>query len=110
VPLHWNNQGTYRAGFEHPLGESWTLRGGFSWANNPVPSATLIPLTAAIMRSAIATGAGYSRGRWRLDAAYQAQLPSTQSVSQSSLQAGEYNNSRIRIFTQSLTLTARTTF
>jgi long-subunit fatty acid transport protein len=110
VPLHWNNQETYRAGIERPLGESWTVRGGYSWANNPVPSSTLIPLTAAIMQSALATGVGYSHGRWRYDAAYQAQLPSTQSVSQSSLQAGEYNDSRIRIFTQSLTLTARATF
>jgi len=78
--------------------------------NNPVPSSTLLPLTAAIMQNAIATGAGWSHGRWRYDAAYQAQLPATQSVGKSAILAGEYDNSRVRVSTQSLTLTARVKF
>jgi long-subunit fatty acid transport protein len=110
VPLHWNNQVSLHAGLEAPVSEFWTLRGGFSHANNPVPAATLTPLTAAIMQNAIGTGAGYSHGRWHYDAAYQVQLPTSQSVGRSALQAGEYSNSTVRLWTQSLTLTARRTF
>lgn len=110
VALHWSNQGAFHGGFEAPVTETWTVRGGYAYQSNPVPSATLTPLTAAIMRSSLATGAGWAHGRWRYDAAYQAQLPNTVSVGQSALQAGEYNNSRVRVWTQSITLTARLNF
>ena len=110
VPLNWRSQGAVHGGIEVPVSESWTLRGGYSYASNPVPSATLTPLTAAIMQNAIATGGGWTHSRWHYDAAYQAQLPSTQSVAQSGLLAGEYSNSRVRVWTQSITLTARVRF
>jgi long-subunit fatty acid transport protein len=107
VPLHWNNQAAIHLGAEIPVKERWAIRAGFTHASNPVPASTLTPLTAAIMQNALGAGAGYSRSRFHLDAAYQAQLPSTQSVGISGLQAGEYNNSRVRVATQSLTLTTR---
>ena len=110
VPLNWSNQVGLHVGAEIPLTETWTVRGGFAHANDPVPNATLSPLTAAIMQNALATGAGWSRGRWHVDAAWQAQLPATQTVAVSGLEAGEYSNSRLRIWTQSLTLTARARF
>lgn len=110
VPLHWRNQGVFHGGIEAPVTESWIIRAGYSFASNPVPSETLTPLTAAIMQQSIGTGTGWSRGRWRYDAAYQVQLPSTQSVGKSGLHAGEYDNSRVRVLTQSLTLTARVKF
>jgi long-subunit fatty acid transport protein len=110
VPLHWANQGAFHGGLEVPAGEAWTVRGGYSYASNPVPSSTLIPLTAAIMQNSVATGAGWTHKKLRLDAAYQAQLPSAQSVGQSGLKAGEYNNSRVRVWTQSITVTARVKF
>jgi long-subunit fatty acid transport protein len=110
VPLNWDNQTSFHVGFELPVHESWAVRGGFSFANNPVPSATLTPLTAAIMQNALAIGTGYTHNRWHIDAAYQAQLPTTQSVTQSALLAGEYSNSSVHIWTQSLTLTASRSF
>jgi long-subunit fatty acid transport protein len=110
VPLHWRNQGTFHAGLEQHVGESVMLRGGYSYATNPVPSSTLTPLTAAIMQQAIGAGGGWGRGRWHYDAAYQAQLPSTRSVGISGLEAGEYGNSRVRVWTQSVTLSAQVRF
>ena len=103
VPLHWHNQGTFHAGAEMPLTETWTVRAGYQYANNPVPASTLLPLTAAIMQQAIGTGAGWTHKRWHYDAAYQVQLPTTQSVGKSSILAGEYDNSSLKIWTQSLT-------
>jgi len=110
VPLHWNNQTGLHIGVDSPLGEKWTLRAGYSFMSNPVPSATLLPLTAAIMQNAVATGAGWTHRRLHLDAAYQAQLPSSESVGKSSILAGEYNNSRVSLMLQSVTATARMTF
>jgi long-subunit fatty acid transport protein len=110
VPLHWNNQAGVHVGVDSPLSESWVLRAGYGYMSNPVPSSTLLPLTAAIMRNSVATGAGWSHGRLRLDAAYQAQLPSSESVGKSSILAGEYSNSRVQIFLQSVTATARVNF
>ncbi len=105
VPLHWRNQGALHAGVEAPLGEAWSLRAGYSYLSDPVPSLTLTPLTAAVMQHAVAAGTGFAHGRWHYDAAYQAQLPSSVSVSSSGLLAGEYSNSHLRVWTQSLTLT-----
>jgi len=110
VPLHWNNQAAIHLGAEIPIRERRAIRAGFSHASNPVPASTLTPLTAAIMQNTIGAGTGYSRGRFGMDAAYQAQLPATESVGTSSLQAGEYDNSRVRVATQSLTLTTRLRF
>jgi hypothetical protein len=62
------------------------------------------------MRNSIATGAGWTHGHMRLDAAYQALLPSSESVGKSSILAGEYSNSTVRIFLQSVTATARVNF
>ena len=110
VPLHWNNQGGVHVGVESPVGESVTLRAGYGWMSNPVPSATLIPLTAAIMQQSVALGGGWGRGRLRVDGAYQVQLPSTETVGKSSILAGEYDNSRLRLMTQSVTVSGRYTF
>ncbi len=104
VPLNWRDQFVWRLGTETPITESVTLRfGGFS-TQNPVPAATLTPLTGAIMRRAATTGVGYSRGRWRTDLAYALSLPSEARVGQSGLAAGEYSNSRVRITLHSLIL------
>ena len=110
VPLHWKNQGAFHAGFELPVRESVTLRGGYSYASNPVPSSTLTPLTAAIMQNSLAAGIGFSHRRWNYDAAYQVQLPSTETVGISGLLAGEYNHSSVEVWTQSVTLSARVKF
>ncbi len=110
IALHWRNQGALHAGVELPLPAHWTLHGGYAYMSDPVPSKTLTPLTAAILRNTLAAGAGYTRGRWQYDAAYQVELPATQAVDQSALLAGEYDNSRVQIMVQSLTLTTRVNF
>ena len=110
VPLHWRDQGVVHTGLEAPVSESVKLRAGYSWASNPVPASTLLPMTAAIMQNTIAGGFGWGHGRWTCDAAYQAQLPATQSVGTSSILAGEYSNSKVRVWTQSLVVTTRFKF
>jgi long-subunit fatty acid transport protein len=110
IPLQWRDQGVFGVGVESPLGEHLAFRGGYSYATDPVPSATLTPMTAAILQNTIGTGMGYSRGRYSLDLAYQVQLPATQSVGGSSLKSGEYDNSRVEVAVHSVTLSNRIYF
>lgn len=110
VPLHWNNQVGIHVGVDSPLTEYWTLRAGYSFMSNPVPSSTLLPMTAAIMRETIATGFGWTRSRFHLDTTYQLQFPSSESVGASQILAGEYSNSRVSIMLQSVDCTAKFNF
>lgn len=110
IPLQWRNQGVFGVGVESPVGEHLAFRAGYSYATNPVPSATLTPMTAAILQNTVGTGIGYSRGRYNLNLAYQVQLPATQSVGQSSLKSGEYDNSQVEVAVHSLTLSSMIRF
>ena len=110
IPLGWRNQGGFRLGVERPAGERWAVRGGYAYGSDPVPSATLTPLTAAVLKNTVAAGAGWRSGRFGMDAAYQAALPATRSVGKSGLLAGEYDNSRVRVWTQSVTVTTKVVF
>ena len=110
VPLHWRDQGAGRAALEAPLGRSWIFGGGYAFQSDPVPSGTLTPVTAAILKHLLAAGAGWRAGSWTTDLAYSAQLPSSASVGVSSLRAGEYNGSRVSVSIQSLTATVRRSF
>ena len=110
IPLHWRNQSMFGVGVEVPVAEAFAIRGGYSYATDPVPSSTLTPMTAAILQNTLGTGVGYSHGHYRFDLAYQVQLPATQHVGQSELLAGEYNNSQVHVMVQSLTLTTRIRF
>jgi hypothetical protein len=78
--------------------------------NNPVPGSTLSPLTAAIMANQLTTGVGYRTGRYRFDLGYAYNLTGQGNVQQSSLLAGEYNNSIVRLGTQALTLSTSIQF
>jgi long-chain fatty acid transport protein len=105
VPLHWKNQLIARTGFELSMGESVTVQGAYSHGNDPVPAATLTPLTAAIMSDALSAGVAYQKNRYRLQLAYQTDLPQTASVGASSLLAGEYSNTRVSLWLQTVALT-----
>jgi long-chain fatty acid transport protein len=110
IPVQWRDQGVFGIGVESPVGERLLLRGGYSYSTNPVPSATLTPMTAAIMQNTLGTGLGYTRGRYNFDLAYQVQLPASAQVGQSSLLSGEYNNSKVEVAVHAVTFTTRIHF
>jgi len=104
VPLHWKDQYGVHVGAERTLTENTVLRFGYAHANDPVPSSTLTPLTAAIMSNQLTTGFGYNPGRSRWEVAYSFHPTATQHVGVSSLLSGEYDNSSVHVGTQSLTV------
>ncbi len=105
VPLNWRNQEFVRAGVSVPLSERTVLAGGYAIANDPVPSDTLTPLTAAISRQFVTAGFGYHHRRFGAAIAYEAGLPQSAQVKVSRLLSGEYSNSKLDLSTQAVSLT-----
>jgi long-subunit fatty acid transport protein len=104
VPLDWKDQYSFHVGAERLLTERTSLRFGYAHANDPVPSSTLTPLTAAIMSNQISTGLVYHPGRSSLEFAYSYDPTAQAQVQQSGLLSGEYNNSTVRVGTQAITM------
>jgi long-chain fatty acid transport protein len=104
IPLQWKDQYGFHAGVERKLTEGTVLRFGYGHENNPVPSSTLTPLTAAVLTNAISTGFAYHHGHSRYEAFYTFRPDSSAYVTQSSLLAGEYNNSSVSVGTQTVGL------
>lgn len=102
IPLQWKDQYGFHAGLERKLTEGTVLRFGYGHENNPVPSSTLTPLTTAVLTNAISTGFAYHHGRSRYEAFYTFRPESSEHVTQSSLLAGEYNNSSVSVGTQTV--------
>ena len=104
VPLNWKDQYSFHVGAERVLTERTSLRFGYAYGNNPVPNSTLTPMTAAILSNQISTGLVYNLGNSRLEGAYVFDPTAREHVDQSGLLSGEYDNSTVRVGTQSLTL------
>jgi len=104
VPLDWKDQYSFHVGAERLLTERTSLRFGYAHANDPVPSSTLTPLTAAIMSNQISTGLVYHPGRSSFEFAYSYDPTAQAQVQQSALLSGEYNNSTVRVGTQAITM------
>jgi long-chain fatty acid transport protein len=102
--LHWKDQYSFHGGVEHRLTESTLIRFGYAHANDPVPSSTLTPLTAAIMSNQFSTGFAYQPGHSRFELAYSFHPTAEAHVQQSSLLSGEYNDSTVRMGTQTVAL------
>ena len=99
-----------RFGAEQGFGEHWTARLGYAYSNHPAPADTLTPLTADLPEHLLTAGVGYHTGRFRVDAAYQWQIPATGRVGRSALEAGEYSNSVTEVHIQLLVVTAAVSF
>ena len=106
VPLKWRDQWVWRFGVEYALDDHWTARAGYSYGRNPVPDGTLTPLTAVIMEHTLSAGVGYRTGPWSIDLGYQWAIPNKESVGDSELLAGEYDNSSVEAQVHWITLTA----
>ena len=104
VPLNWKDQYSFHVGAERLLTEETSLRFGFSHENDPIPSSTLSPLTAAIMSNQISTGFVFHPGHSRFEISYAFDPTAQAKVQQSALLSGEYSNSTVKVGTQSLML------
>jgi long-chain fatty acid transport protein len=110
IPLNWKSEFVYRVGLEYDPTENLALRAGYCYGHSPVPSATLTPMTAAILENTVALGVGY---RWKacaIDVAYQCDLPQKENVGTSSLLSGEYSNSSTDVYVHWVAVTLGVNF
>ena len=110
IALNWKDIFVYRAGVEYDLSEAFVLRAGYSYAPGVVPGSTLLPMTAAISQQTLACGIGYKHGAWRVDVAYQYDLPASQNASASDITGTEFKNSSIDLSTHWVGLTVGVKF
>ena len=69
--LDWNNQVVYALGIALSATETLTLRAGYNYAKDPVPSNSLTPLLSPITEQHIALGLSYRPEKtWRMDFSY----------------------------------------
>ena len=110
VPLRWRDSYVGRLGAEQDFCAHWAARLGYAYGNHPTPADTLTPLTAALPEHLLTAGVGYRAGRFRVDAAYQWQIPGTERVGRSALAAGEYSDSVTEVHVQLINVTAAVSF
>jgi len=110
VPLDWHDQWVFRFGAEYALDEHWTLRAGYRYSPNPVPSTTLTPTTAAVNEHEITVGIGYKSGPVSVDLAYQWLPKASEHTSHTKLLNSEYVNSDVDVEIHWLSLTTTVEF
>ncbi len=105
IPLNWKDQFVFRFGAEYEIDDHWTIRAGYRYGRDPVPSETLTTLTAAIPEHVVGLGAGYRTGRYHADIAWQWHIPNSDHIGTSKLLAGEYSHSDTEISVHWLAVT-----
>ncbi len=99
-PMNWKDVVLVKLGGEYDVNSDLTLRAGFAYGNNPVPSSTIFPVFPAIVESHIMLGAGYKlTGKLSVNAAYESGLNSSETASNPSIIANEYNGSTSQLST-----------
>lgn len=97
LPLEWKDSYSYGLGYEYFLTMVDTLRLGYVYTENPVPSSTLVPVIPGILEHLISLGYGRNWKNWSFDFAYQYSFGSRQSVGTSKILGGDYDNSSVDI-------------
>jgi len=76
TPLNWRDQYVVALGVAYDLDEHTVLRAGYNYGRNPIPAETLSPLLPNIAEHHLTAGAGHQlTDHWRIDAAFEYQLP-----------------------------------
>jgi long-subunit fatty acid transport protein len=102
VPLDWKNQVVRRVGAEYAWNPTVTFRGGYAFAPSPVPTATLTPMTAAIVEHTLGFGLGVTQGKTRVDIGFQWSPTTQRNVQDTSLQGSEYDATSTSVGAQGL--------
>ena len=110
IALRWKDRFTLRSGIEYQLTDDTTLRFGHSFGESPVPSSTLLPMTAAITRHTLAVGVGHVCGPWSFDVAWQYDLPEKRDASASAITGLEFRDSSVSVHAHWLAFTLGRTF
>jgi long-chain fatty acid transport protein len=76
--LEWDDQIVVAIGAEYELTDSFKIRAGYNYGNNPVPSANLSPLFPALVEHHATAGFTYTWTNWDFDFAYEHAFKNTE--------------------------------
>ncbi|MCB2188356.1 MAG: TonB-dependent receptor [Deltaproteobacteria bacterium] len=69
--MNWDDQWVFALGAQYEINEMWTVRAGYNYGQNPVPSDSLNPLFPAIVEHHLTAGFTCSVANWDFDFAYE---------------------------------------
>jgi long-chain fatty acid transport protein len=93
-PLHWGNTVVIRAGVEYDACKRITVRTGYAYGSNPVPSTTIFPVFPAIVTDHFTAGFSVKLSKaFVVNGAYEYAFDKKEKATSNSLIASEYNNS-----------------
>jgi long-subunit fatty acid transport protein len=107
APLNWRDQDSWHLGIQYQWQSGTLLRFGYEDSEVPVPSATVTPLTAALLERAITAGVSFQSGGRDIDLAYRYSDSDRLKVANSSLLGGEYNNTAQTLNLHTVNLSVR---
>jgi long-subunit fatty acid transport protein len=93
LPLRWRDTVSVRVGYEQDLVIGGTLRVGYAHHRNPVPNATLTPFIQATLENSFSVGYSRPCGQWEVDLGYMFLFGPDETVENSDLLGGDFNNS-----------------
>ncbi|MBI3719097.1 MAG: outer membrane protein transport protein [Sphingobacteriales bacterium] len=93
-PMYWKNTMVIRTGAEYDATKKLTLRAGYVYGDNPVPSNTIFPVFPAVVKHHITAGASVKVAKaWMINAAYEYAFRNNQKATTVSYIGKEYNSS-----------------
>lgn len=110
VPLRWRDTVSVRLGHEIDLGDQRTLRFGYVYHRNPIPSSTITPLIQAITEHGFSTGYGFEFHGVQIDLAYMLTVGEDVHVGTSDILGGDFNDARHGAVTHAISIGAIKTF
>lgn len=89
LDMNWRDQVVLALGAAYKLTDSWTLRAGYNYGNNPIPAGTLSPLFPAIPEHHLTAGLGYKVNElFSVDAGYEHAFSNSETYTNTSLPFG----------------------
>ena len=99
-PMNWKDAIVIKVGGEYDVNKDLTLRLGYAFGNNPVPETTIFPVFPAIVENHLMIGASYKvSSPLTIHAAIELGLNKSETASNPSLIANEYNGSTSQLST-----------
>lgn len=99
-PMNWKNSVVVKVGGEYDLSDDVTIRLGYAYGSNPVPESTVFPVFPAIVENHLTFGGSFKVSNpLTLHAAFETALNKSQTASNPSIIANEYNGSTSELST-----------
>ena len=93
-PLNWKDAILVKFGGEYDVNKNFTLRAGYSYGNNPIPTSTVVPIIPAVLEHHISAGTTFNlTERAQINLAIEYGLKTTENSDNSNSVATEYNGS-----------------